>query len=693
MDAGPASSSTFFADDRDIPYFPSGEFKMKVDVDDPRFQIIGVKNGQPIGLCPQRTIRINGFSLVDDNGDEGRTPGIASLLLFGHTIDPLAIRAPARVGFRAFRSYVSGTPYTSNGSPTIDQQRFELMSSHQNIDPETGFITAEPGDQLGDYRAWWSAGPFLGVPDGGMFTCTFGFAVERGSYDEMQHYRQDYASYRNGTLELEDLFTRYPALENAFTAQVAYEGVYELPRPGFADLVPDCHGCETGVKLPKGSTPTVMSEICGEREPISKQVNDNAFTWFDFDCDPCTGAYDDNTNQGFYLRHWNAESPPPNPNLNVAAASNYSDNPNRIAAGGDGRITLAWDNSSETTADPKSGQFDFRTYRIWKVAGWQRPVGAAGPNDNDWALLAEYRLFDYADSNFTHDPTTDTLVCPMAFVPNHVYPSGHPHCSDRNADPLQLQGGGCRDTATLKVCLAKGDFWDRQTGQVLRPQSVDCVRGTNGGCVQDSGIALAGDPSDPRVKKTRYPIGRYMVVDHEVKNGFIYFYSVTAGDSTAGSQLFGRRSAVEADEVTPQAATRKGKSVWVVPNPYRGYASILARPSSWDLTPNATDPTGTHIDFMGLPAGKWKIRIYTISGDLVAEIHDDDPVNQSVRGAITGPDGVTRPGTNRQQDTTDDGQARWDLISRNGQDVVSGIYMFVVDSNQGQQRGKFVVIR
>jgi hypothetical protein len=96
---------------------------------------------------------------------------------------------------------------------------------------------------------------------------------------------------------------------------------------------------------------------------------------------------------------------------------------------------------------------------------------------------------------------------------------------------------------------------------------------------------------------------------------------------------------------------------------------------------------------MGLPAGSWKIRIYTVSGDLVAELHDSDPVNQSLRGNVTGPDGKVRPGYNRQQDNPNDGQARWDLISRNGQDIVSGIYMFVVDSKEGQQRGKFIVIR
>ena len=40
-----------------------------------------------------------------------------------------------------------------------------------------------------------------------------------------------------------------------------------------------------------------------------------------------------------------------------------------------------------------------------------------------------------------------------------------------------------------------------------------------------------------------------------------------------------------------------------------------------------------------------------------------------------------------------DTQLRWNLISRNGQDIASGVYFFTVDSPLGQQRGRFVVIR
>jgi hypothetical protein len=35
----------------------------------------------------------------------------------------------------------------------------------------------------------------------------------------------------------------------------------------------------------------------------------------------------------------------------------------------------------------------------------------------------------------------------------------------------------------------------------------------------------------------------------------------------------------------------------------------------------------------------------------------------------------------------------WNLISRNGQKIVSGIYLFSVDTDLGREVGKFVIIR
>jgi hypothetical protein len=840
VDEGPIDNPVYFNDDVDIPFFPHGDFTVVLSGDnkwgskmDPkgfrRQQDHAVMAAVPTdsALCPRVNVRVNGFSVVDNDGDEGRTTGISSILLLGHTTDPLGLMAPAKVGWHMFRSHLAGTPYASGGSPTVDQQRSELLASTQGIDPETGFINATPVDQEGDIQGWAAVGPFGNtdaqgvphpIPDGGSVELTIALAVQRGDLATVSKFPADYQAYVDGTLSVSDLFEKYPALENAFTAQVAYEGVYDDPPSILADdqhiNTPDFHGAETRLRAPPGF---ILSASDCRDEGSQRQIRENGYTWFDFDCDFCTGvwAYGSGnvgrnglTGSGKVLKRWNTAAPPPNPNLNLAGSYNFTDNPDRrVAPSQDQGIQLAWDNLSEVTVDPEKGDFDFRSYRVWKVSNWRRPVGATGPADDEWTLLAQFRAFDGADTNNDpkpdldrnvelfgiHDPNPDSVmiargfsasaidsvhaghpICPQVFIPNlslqtivlqksgftglsegmdWVRTNGY-NANDMSEDATtwrfrQAEGEcrynsfhtvGLKDSTvlaevclnslaatrgfTVPICLFRGDLWDRQSGEVLRPlpdhcprrdangnclvDTVACVQDDHGDCIQKRGKMLGADSV---VFRTQYAIGRYRYLDREVKNGFIYYYSVTAGDSVSPDvpELTGRRTAVEAEGVYPQIGTRPVGQAWVVPNPYRGYSQIGLRPSAWDLTPNATDPTGTHLDFMGLPAGHWTIRIFTVSGDLVQVLHSDDQVNQSVRGPATvrnphynpgqpedpvsNPKTITLPGFNRQVDTANDGQARWNLISRNGQDVVSGVYIFVVESDQGTQRGKFVVIR
>jgi hypothetical protein len=164
-------------------------------------------------------------------------------------------------------------------------------------------------------------------------------------------------------------------------------------------------------------------------------------------------------------------------------------------------------------------------------------------------------------------------------------------------------------------------------------------------------------------------VGRYTYVDRDVLDGFRYGYMVTsvtrrrvvrngfAFDIQDESPLIERFD----DTVVPHAVARSATgSVWVVPNPYRASAD-------WELPTVPGDTSTHHVDFMGLPRAQCRIRIWTLAGDLVAELRHD--------------------GRNG------DGQAAWDLVSRNGQDVVSGIYVFTLDSDLGTQTGRFVVIR
>lgn len=671
MDCGPLEKANFFSDDEDLPFIPHGEFTVLTKATDKRLQPASdrrdVAGFEPdSALCPRYQVRVNGFSIADDDGDEFKTTGVPSVFLINHTIDPLGQSGPSRVNFRAFRSHAGGTPYNQGGNPTIDQQRFEFMTSEQGIDPETGFINQPPTEQRGDIQAWFSVGPYLSVPNDGRVEITIGAGVTPGILEDQLTFVEDLTRYNAGTLDGGSFLSKYPALDNALSAQVAFEGAYEVrPWP----FLTNDHGRETPLKAPPGQ----FGNATDCRSDGPRQFNDRQYEWFDFDCNYCTGAYS-LTGGGLFHRTWLAESPPPSPSTNISTTYNYSDNPDRTGdtiPGGDGQITLAWDNLSENTPDPKTGRFDFRGYRIWKVSNWTRPVGSGGPNEDDWALMAEFRYFNYGPTNQywkRTGPADSVLVCPRLYIP---------------------QTGDSMD-----VCLSSGDLFDRQSGRIIRPDpNVRCVGYPV--CTVDSAFTLDNPPV--REYRVRYPIGRYRFVDNEVKNGFVYFYSVTAFDSTGVGdtkvELGGRRAAVEAEGVVPQISTRDAKGVWVVPNPYRGLRIVQDRPSAWDLTPNATDPTGTHIDFMGLPSGAWTIKIFTVSGDFVAEIKSTDAVNESVRGVATDTQGNSHPGYNRQQDNPNDGQARWNLISRNGQDVVSGIYLFTVDSRLGTQRGKFVVIR
>ena len=86
------------------------------------------------------------------------------------------------------------------------------------------------------------------------------------------------------------------------------------------------------------------------------------------------------------------------------------------------------------------------------------------------------------------------------------------------------------------------------------------------------------------------------------------------------------------------------------------------------------DPAGDFpirkIEFHHLPQSTGKVSIFTLSGDLVKELVFDG--------------------------TGGNGSLKWDLVSRNGQDVTSGVYLYSVQADDTRFKrfvGKFVVIR
>jgi len=92
--------------------------------------------------------------------------------------------------------------------------------------------------------------------------------------------------------------------------------------------------------------------------------------------------------------------------------------------------------------------------------------------------------------------------------------------------------------------------------------------------------------------------------------------------------------------------------VYVVPNPYRGG-------EVWD------QPGTNEIHFINLPAVS-RIKIFTVAGDLVREIEHNDPVRDF---------------------------ERWDLQNAKGEAVISGIYVYRIESDTFTHQSRFIVIR
>jgi hypothetical protein len=112
--------------------------------------------------------------------------------------------------------------------------------------------------------------------------------------------------------------------------------------------------------------------------------------------------------------------------------------------------------------------------------------------------------------------------------------------------------------------------------------------------------------------------------------------------------------------------------VKVVPNPYRTDRNYTAEGGGWEgLSRNWTENQRV-IWFIHLPP-KATIRVFSMAGNLVTTIHHDDGMRSTPGRPI--------------------GQEEWNLLSESGRAIASGVYVYAVESQFGQQIGKFVIIR
>jgi len=590
----------------------------------------------------------------------GDVPGYIGMMFLNHTTDPSGVLAPRNVGITAFKFFSgSGAPFASGGDPENDAQRYQLMTD-PTLNPETlGEI--ESSRPL-DYRVVMATGPFRSLLPDSTLTVSVGWVMGLGL-------GEGNSIGSGGTL-----------IENAIAAQQVFDGlytdfdgstmtgqcgketclkspsgvtfVYQIPEssvcrvrfwsaipsgPGFErydglpvwDLLLPCEAQQQGKFVctdPPATPGGPTSTHCASADTVAVAVGTEC-VYVDFDCNV-------NTGQGGRERlvNWVAAAPLPAPVFLGQDGANeprdflsfYSTqrDSQRVSAWffpGDRSVTLKWNNFAELVRDAQRGNLkEFVGYRVYKAAGWERPLGTNGPSRDLWALLGEWRI--------------DPKATPARRLTELIDPSS----------PIIL-------TQDVNV------KWDP--------------------------VARAVDPDTTYVESdTLFAVGRYSFVDRNVLNGFPYFYSIVPVSVVPGATedqdvvLVSNPSAQNGQAVYPRGEAQPDQEhVFVVPNPYKGRAE-------WDLVPREEDPSGTKVTFMNLPRVRGTIRIYSLSGDLVREL----PFNG-------GPPTDLQYGKDPVSSAS--GSTSWNLISRNGQRIVSGIYLFSVDTELGREVGKFVVIR
>jgi hypothetical protein len=595
-----------------------------------------------------KNVKVSVGYMWDDDTDEGQSEGYIGLMFLGAT-DPSSDGAPGFVSLRNFRMFAGTASFEQGGDPTNDEQRYATMDGTApkslGLPDATGARPPQIAKKKDDYRMLVSAGPFEQVDPGD--TLTFQAALVLGRFFEGM-------------------------VDNAVQAQLTYDGVYV---DYDENLTTGVDGRETPVCADPFAGQTFRINPCDEACDNAQgdpncyvTVPNTGCEWINADCE-----YEEFTEQRTGVDgketqvHWLIGTAPPPPKMRLVAS--------------EGQVDILWDNFSEITPDLRLNVIDFESYRIWRADNWQRPYGSdinTGPGSDLWMLLAE---FDLPKNKIGSDTGLESI----RYEPN--IPSGaiefyrewfeaHPFLQ-----PPDVPGFTADELDTAKA-LARGVRYYKYTDPPFIP----------GGYV--SNVPCPSSGVCPPLEKVFE--GKTLVVSARCNNdgycaetapsphsGAHYFYAVSASDhkveldaatglyKVVGPGLAGDPNSNFVYINPPTNAlveARAGEAqdeIYVVPNPATEQSM-----RAWTLQPNNDDPTGVKVEFHHLPQSRGLVTVYTLSGDMVVELPFD------------GSNGA--------------GSLAWDLLSRNGQEITSGVYLFSVEADKADFKrfvGKFVVIR
>jgi len=330
--------------------------------------------------------------------------------------------------------------------------------------------------------------------------------------------------------------------------------------------------------------------------------------------------------------------PPPPPELNVIA--------------GPGKLTIHWTGRrTELAPDDFTLRRDFEGYRLY-VADFNTLASYALVASWD---LVDYRRYDLNPSSGVWDQNNDPILLDTLRA---MY--------GEDFDPLQYPSPEAPFT----------DAWDSVFYFEPQDWNQDNVSRIIGTDTVFNEIQRYADSVVYNESTERYDIfGLYEIVLHNLLPSQPYYLAVTAFD-------FGNREMLAPLESSPlvnavlafpansaDRVVEEGLKVMAYPNPYKISDDYRGRGYE-DRERSGWSERSRRVHFINLPE-RAKITIFTLDGDIVREFYHE-------------PGGVF---------TATSSTAWWDLISRNTQAVVSGIYIYTVESELGTQVGKIVLVK
>ncbi len=337
-------------------------------------------------------------------------------------------------------------------------------------------------------------------------------------------------------------------------------------------------------------------------------------------------------------------TPPPPPKINTIP--------------GFGQVTVRWNGQdAENARDVFSGLKDFEGYHVYF---------AENDRQSDFVMLASYDIENYIIYHFAEMPSSfyRDSVLTWSQLGSPITIDSLRRLYGADFDPMAHDSPYkyIIDPTTREYYFFGREGWNQS--DLSDPRKIHRVYPE----------ASKFDPADT----TEDGYMRYYEYEYTIDNlnpAQPYYFSVTTYDfGSSGSMLGSLESSPLVNMVkeyplpSTDAVEAEALRVIVYPNPYRINAGY-ARDGHENRDRTRAADWARRIHFVNLP-NVCTIRIFTLSGDLVKQIEHYYP----------------QGGPAAQED-------EWDLISKNTQAVVTGIYLWTVESDMGEQIGKIVIIK